>query len=189
MKYHINGNYVSGPCGASVPESCPFWGKFGGPNHYLTEAEAQVAAEELANKLHPLRSSQRSKPSPQFIRTRDAIKAALVTYGGQEPDRLPQVNSTDDMVRQWFGGDRNRYAKFRETIARDGLSEGTKRSVATFITSGVTVDTAARVGEIPLDGAPDSTISSVTLLDNDGDHVDMESLRAGQLTAFTTRDH
>lgn len=185
-KYHINSQGEAKPCAAQV--KCRFGGETGVENHFSTVEAAQAEVQSrLQQEFSHVASVRNRGTTPQFIKNRDAIKDALVTYGGvKDKAALEEVSNTEEMVQKWFDGDSSRYKSFKRLVESSDITPETKKSVGTFVQRGVPVSLSGSVHEIPHSRSDDKfDESEVDLLEDlPGNKIDMNALRNGNLRAF-----
>lgn len=184
-KFHVNSNGEVGPCKAKV--RCRFGGESGVENHFDTAEAAQAASQKNLQEEFSHLSSVRRGASPQFVKTRDSIGSALVSYGIVEnSDSLSEVASTDEMVKNWFGGDSERYNAFRKIAETGEIKPNTKKSIGSFVQKGLQVSISTKVSDIPTSGKSDKFADSeIDLLDElPGGKIDMDAVMRGEFRAF-----
>jgi hypothetical protein len=186
IKYHINDKGEVHRCKARV--KCRFGGATGVENHYSSLAEAEVAAQKtLTDNYGSMGAVQRATPSPQFTRTREAIRAALVRYSAVENGSvLPEVATVQELVAKWFAGDRARYTTFRQLSENEDLADATKTSIGGFFKGGFSVSVSSTADALPTKKqASKFSASEIDLLDDAPEgKLDREALLGGRLKAF-----
>lgn len=184
-KFHVNGKGEVGECRAKV--RCRFGGESGVENHFDTAEAAHAAVQKNLQEEFNHLSSTRRQPSPQFVAIRDNITAAMVSYGIVESaDELQEVNNTDEMVQNWFGGSAKRYRGFRRLAETEKIKPDTKKSIGSFVQKGLQVNVSTKVSEIPTTGNNDKFADSeIDLLDElPGGKIDMDAVRRGEFNLF-----
>lgn len=185
-KYHINSQGEAKPCSAQV--KCRFGGETGVENHFSTVEAAQAEVQHrLQKEFSQLASVHSRGTTPQFIKNRDAIKSALLTYGGVKDEAsLAEVSNTAEMVNKWFDGDSSRYKSFKRLVESNDITPETKKSVGTFVQRGVPVSLSGSVHEVPHARSQEKfDESEVDLLEDlPGNKIDVDALRRGSLKAF-----
>lgn len=185
-KFHINSDGEAKPCSAQV--RCRFGGESGVENHFSSAEEAQAEVQNRLQKEFSQVSSVRSRgTSTQFLKNRDAIRSALLTYGGVKNESdLADVKNTDELVDKWFEGDASRYKSFKRLTEANDITPDTKKSVGVFVQRGLPVSISASVHEVPHSRSDDKfEESEIDLLEDlPGNTIDMEALRNGDLKAF-----
>lgn len=185
-KYHINNDGEARPCGAKV--KCRFGGESGTENHFSTAEAAETEVQKRLQKEFSHVSSMRQKgSSAQFIKNRDAIKDALVSYGAVESSSdLAEVKNTDEIVSKWFDGDSSSYKSFKRLTESNDITPDTKRSVGAFVHRGLPVNISSSVHEVPHARANDKfDESEIDLLEDiPNSRIDLDAVRRGDLRAF-----
>lgn len=185
-KYHINNDGEARPCGAKV--KCRFGGESGVENHFSSAEAAEVEVQKRLQKEFSHVSSMRQKgTSAQFVKNREAIKTALVSFGAvKNADSLPEVRNTDEMVEKWFDGDSSRYKSFKRLTEANDITTDTKKSVASFVQKGLPVNISSTVHDVPHSRSDDKfEESEIDLLEDiPNGKINLEELRSGKLRAF-----
>lgn len=188
MKYHINDDYEVKPCSATVDGRCPFWGKHNGDNHYNSENDAIEAIETILSKKHTFSFKKKHMQDAQFIKHREETRKNLINYANVDESELTPVSNVDEMVKQWFSGDRNKYDSFQETATNNNLKDNTKQAVSGFLQKGMSVNSTKSVKDIPFENTSESLddfdSSEITLIDDVPDKLSWDDLRSGALKAF-----
>jgi hypothetical protein len=185
-RYHINSAGEAMPCTAKV--RCRFGGESGVENHFDTAEAAQIEVQNrLQKEFSQVSSVRRGAASTQFIKSRENIKSALVSYGVVKNDgQLVDVDTTEEMVREWFDGDISQYQAFKKVSENEEISSETKKSVGNFVKQGLPVTLSSSVHEVPHSRSKGMFEGSeIDLLEDIPDSpIDLESIRNGSLKAF-----
>lgn len=154
MKYHLNPETGTvGRC--SAKRRCRFGDD---SNHYPTEQLAREALEEaLSAKYGVANSHTRADFTTVKVTMAKALEDhALVDFA----EKLKPVANEEEMIQEWFDGDRNRFAVLSYMVYNEELKQETKNAVGKLVGKGFAV--SLHSGDFSQ--APSADTSSIDLI-------------------------
>lgn len=205
MSHHISRDLKARKCGAASPQTCPLKNSteefiketimMGGEidkkllnprNHYVNAEEAQEAVDAILEARNPMKSKKKP-PSQAFIKNRELLKDSLIKYGNVDEKDISEVANIREMVKEWFGGDRNAYTTFKYIAESETIDDNTRKKIAEMVNGNFKVTTINNVSNI---GSKKDTKSSqinqseITIIDEVSDKITLEDLRNGNVSPF-----
>lgn len=183
MRYHINDEDEVGVCSAK-PGNCRFKNATGDERkHYTSKNDAMNALSAKLNKQYPL-STHRKRALPQkFIKNRTNIKNLLIELNIKDENELRNVNTIQEMITDWFDGDRSRYNMFRD-IVNTPLNKESKTAISQLLKNNIKVNVANKSN---IDTKPNTIYSNIDILsDSDSedsfDKITLEKIRENKIS-------
>lgn len=177
MRYHINDKGEVGKCEAK-PGKCRFKKSNGDEkDHYASKEEAVKARDSILRKKYPsLTSHKKRTPPKKFIESRENIKKLLVDYNFKKDKELKNVNTIQEMVANWFDGDKAKYIIFRD-LAKTNLNSNSKEAISKMLKGNIKVNITDKTN---IDTKPNTIYSNIDIIsesDNDFDKILLAQVR------------
>ena len=164
MKHHINNHQEAKPC--SIEETC---------HHLHDENDSTNYSDNLDETLNkpetpiqdfcPPVASHSTAASTLLTAEQERILAALNTYGKMPVQATDSIANTNDIINQYFVGDKTSYDSFRKLIVEDAeLTEATKHAIGSLCFRGFALNTVSDINNDVSDRNTHSNVSSVTIL-------------------------
>ena len=166
MKYHTNNNQEAKPC--SIEETYhPLHDENNSTNYSDNLDETLNKSEKPIQNSYSTATSHSSTTSTLLTAEQERILAALNTYGKMPVQATESIANTNDIINQYFVGNKTSYDSFRKLIVEDAeLTEATKHAIGSLCFSGFALNTFSDINNDVSDQNIHSNVSSVTILED-----------------------
>ena len=167
MKYHTNNHQKVKPC-STTEETChPLCEKNDNINYSDNLGETLNEPETPIQDFCPTVASHSTAVSTLLTAEQERILAALNTYGKMPVQATDSIANTNDIINQYFVGDKTSYDSFRKLIVEDTeLTEATKHAIGSLCFRGFALNTVSGINNDVSDQNIHSNVSSVTILED-----------------------
>ena len=166
MKYHTNNHQEAKP--RSIEETCHhLHDENNSTNHSNNLDETLNKSEKPIQNSYSTATSHSTTTSTLLTAEQERILAALNTYGKMPVQATDSIANTNDIINQYFVGNKTSYDSFRKLIVEDAeLTEATKHAIGSLCFSGFALNTVSSINNDVSDQNIHSNVSSVTILED-----------------------
>lgn len=167
MKYHTNNHQEAKPC--SIEETCHHLHDENNSTNYSNNLSETLNKSEkpIQNSYSTATSHSSTTTSTLLTAEQERILAALNTYGKMPVQATDSIANTNDIINQYFVGNKTSYDSFRKLIVEDTeLTEATKHAIGSLCFRGFALNTVSGINNDVLDQNIHSNVSSVTILED-----------------------
>ena len=167
MKYHTNNHQKVKPC-STTEETChPLCEKNDNINYSDNLDETLNKSEKPIQNSYSTATSHSTTTSTLLTAEQERILAALNTYGKMPVQATDSIANTNDIINQYFVGNKTSYDSFRKLIVEDAeLTEATKHAIGSLCFRGFALNTVSSINNDVSDQNIHSNVSSVTILED-----------------------
>lgn len=166
MKYHTNNHQETKP--RSIEETCHHLHDENNSTNYSNNLDETLnESEKPIQNSCSTATSHSATTSTLLTAEQERILAALNTYGKMPVQATDSIANTNDIINQYFVGDKTSYDSFRKLIVEDAeLTEATKHAIGSLCFSGFALNTVSGINNDVSDQNIHSNVSSVTILED-----------------------
>ena len=165
MKYHTNNHQEAKP--RSIEETCHHLHDENNSTNSNNLDETLNKAEKPIQNSYSTATSHSATTSTLLTAEQELILAALNTYGKMPVQATDSIANTNDIINQYFVGNKTSYDSFRKLIVEDTeLTEATKHAIGSLCFRGFALNTVSGINNDVSDQNIHSNVSSVTILED-----------------------